>query len=182
MLLLFLFKKLLCHWWAFSKPSVFSPFSEGHSSVSHFCQWKAVPLNNPSRLSCWNRAEFAPISLKLLTGLPLSLTRTQSVPRKKKLWGLVTLAIPLSQALLMVGLWAAPQLSLEAHLCTDQKLHLSTGRHQVSSADSQNVGLGHKSSHRAATAEKPQRKKHQRGPTASYSEHSHFGVYQEAES
>lgn len=76
------------------------------------------------------------------------------------------MAIPLSQALLdlsvMVGLWAAPRVSLEAHPCRDQKLHLSTGSHQVSSADSQNVGPGHKSSHRAAAAEKPQRKKHQR--------------------
>lgn len=36
----------------------------GHSFVSHFCQWKVVPLN-PSRLSCWNRAEFAAVSFKL---------------------------------------------------------------------------------------------------------------------
>lgn len=61
-----------------------------------------------------------------------------------------------------VGLWAAPRVSLEAHLCRDQKLHLSTGNHRESSADSQNMGLGHKSSHRAAAAEKPQQKKHQR--------------------
>lgn len=59
----------------------------------------------------------------------------------------------------MVGLWAV---SLEAHLCRDQKLHLSKGSHQVSSADSQNVRLGHKSSHGAAAAEKPQQKKDHR--------------------
>lgn len=61
-----------------------------------------------------------------------------------------------------VGLWAAPGLSLEAHLCQDQKLHLSMKGHRVNSADSQNVGLGHKSSHRAAAAEKLEQNKHQR--------------------
>lgn len=48
----------------------------GHCFISHFCQWKAVPLN-PSKLSCWNRAEFAAFSF------PLPLTWTKSAPRKK---------------------------------------------------------------------------------------------------
>lgn len=62
----------------------------GHSFVSRFCQWKAVPLN-PSRLSCWNTAEFAVISFKLSTSLPFPLTRTESVPRKKTNYGVWSL-------------------------------------------------------------------------------------------
>lgn len=63
----------------------------GHSFVSYFCQRKAVPLN-PSRFICRNRAEFAPrIWFKLLTGLPLPLTRTESVPRKKINYGVWSL-------------------------------------------------------------------------------------------
>lgn len=138
----------------------------GHSFVSRFCQWKAVPLN-PSRLSCWNTAEFAVVSFKLSTGLPLPLIRTESVPRKKKKMGFGHFGHTIKSGFtdlsaMVIRLWAAPRVSLEAHLCRDQKLHLSTGSHRVSSADSQNMELGHRPSHRAEAAETPQQNKHQR--------------------
>lgn len=79
------------------------------------------------------------------------------------------MAIPPSQALLdlsvRVGLWAAP---LEAHPCRDQKLRLSTGSHQVSSADSQNVGPGHKSSRKGGSCREASAKETPEGSPSAY--------------
>lgn len=118
-----------------------------HSFLPHFCQRELALLNSRGLGGC-SRVEVAPIWLKL-TGLPLPLQRTASVPRKKiKLWILVTLAIPSSQALLVLSAtWSVvfgqtPQVSPEAHLCRGQMLRPSMGSHRVSSVGGRNHGAG----------------------------------------
>lgn len=114
---------------------------------SHFCQ-EDLALLNFTGLGCRSRAKAALIWFKLMV-LPLSLTKTASIPRKKNkmmdfghLGHIIKSGLTGAVSNLVNGVWEGTQISPEAHLWRDQILCPSTGSHRVSSGGSQKHGAG----------------------------------------